>query len=75
MSYATDTRSTYRLTPAQVDALDYVYGLDGAGLSPEAKAVLSERTLMSLARRGLIRLINGDPTITPLGTDVLFAYV
>lgn len=72
MSYATDTRSTYRLTPAQVDALDYVYGLDGAGLSPEARAVLSPRTLASLVKRGLV---TAEGVITPEGTNVLFAYV
>lgn len=72
MSYSTDIRAQYRLTPAQVDALDYVYGLDGAGLSPEARATLSTRTLNSLVRKGLV---TPEYAITATGTDVLYAYV
>lgn len=62
-----------RLTPAQVDVLDYVYGLDGAGLSPEARVVLAGQpvTVASLIKRGLI---TSDYQITPLGQDVLFTY-
>lgn len=69
--YSTDVRAQYRLTPAQVDALEYAYGEDGAGLSPEARATLSTRTLDSLVKRGLL---TDDYALTPLGTDVLMCY-
>lgn len=69
--YSTEMRAEYRLTPAQVDALEYAYGEDGAGMSPEARAILSTRTLNSLVKRGLL---TADYALTPLGADVLYCY-
>lgn len=73
MSYATDTRSTYRLTPAQVAALDTLSGVEAGEVNREwITSFMSYRTFRSLVQRGLV---NADGTLTGEGTDVLYAYI
>lgn len=67
---AAEMRYGNRLTPKQVEALDYLTGFE-PGEFPGPGGVIHAKTWNSLKARGLV----SDEGITANGEDILMAYI
>jgi hypothetical protein len=68
-----DVRATTRLTRKQIDTLDILSGYDDDETTWDAP--ISIVTVKSLRGRNLVTIPENGPHLTPLGQDILAAYI